>query len=172
MGNLVWHELARLVSITASICEYCFSTSIVASNTVAIRCSVGRFLGALFPQVLLDFVGGIVRNPGGIQPAPGVAVFITLIVKAPIIQILVMILGLTMIALEFSLPQVKGLAIYRSFVVRIVLLFFQAFLCILFYQGTNACLYSLIALGCYTRAQMLGEKMEVAKENRGKGGRA
>jgi len=155
MGNLVWHELARLVSITASIYAVW-----------------AGFWGLYFRKFFWDFVGGIVRNPGGIQPAPGVAVFITLIVKAPIIQILVMILGLTMIALEFSLPQVKGLAIYRSFVVRIVLLFFQAFLCILFYQGTNACLYSLIALGCYTRAQMLGEKMEVAKENRGKGGRA
>jgi len=151
----VWHELARLVSITASIYAVW-----------------AGFWGLYFRKFFWDFVGGIVRNPGGIQPAPGVAVFITLIVKAPIIQILVMILGLTMIALEFSLPQVKGLAIYRSFVVRIVLLFFQAFLCILFYQGTNACLYSLIALGCYTRAQMLGEKMEVAKENRGKGGRA
>ncbi|KAK0505552.1 hypothetical protein EDD18DRAFT_1060848, partial [Armillaria luteobubalina] len=38
-----------------------------------------------------DFVGGIIRDPGGIQPAPGAAVFISLIVKAPVIQIFTMI---------------------------------------------------------------------------------
>lgn len=126
-----------------------------------------------------------------LRPAPGAAVFITLIVKAPIIQILAMILALGLIALEFTpLPKVKELAIYRSFVVRIVLLFFQAFLCILYYQvrtnkyksffddtdaclqGTNACIYSLVAIGCYTRAQFLGETMADAKQNRGRGGQA
>lgn len=39
-------------------------------------------------------------------------------------------------------------------------------------QGTNAAIWSLIAIGCYTRAQILGETMPEAKENRGKGGRA
>jgi len=91
MGNLVWHELARLVSITASIYAVW-----------------AGFWGLYFRKFFWDFVGGIVRNPGGIQPAPGVAVFITLIVKAPIIQILVMILGLTMIALEFFPATSQG----------------------------------------------------------------
>jgi hypothetical protein len=131
------------------------------------------FWGFYFRKFFWDFVGGTLRNPGGIQPAPGAAVFITLIVKAPIIQILAMILALGLIALEFTpLPKVKELAIYRSFVVRIVLLSFQAFLCILYYQGTNACIYSLVAIGCYTRAQLLGETMADAKQNRGRGGQA
>lgn len=155
MGNLVWHDLGRFVSITASI--YAVWSS---------------FFGLYFRKFFWDFVGGTLRNPGGFQPAPGAAVFITLIVKAPIIQILAMILGLMLIALEYSLPLVKGMAIHRSFVVRIVLLLFQAFLCILYYQGTNASIYSLVAICCYTRAQMLGETMEDAKENRGRGGRA
>lgn len=94
------------------------------------------------------------RDPGGIQcvmfsvthlirtygtrPAPGASVFITLIVKAPIIQIFAMLLGMSMIALEYSAPGIKTLAIYRSFVVRIVLLIFQAFLCILYYQVSTS----------------------------------
>ncbi|KAJ3749002.1 hypothetical protein DFH05DRAFT_1540195 [Lentinula detonsa] len=155
MGNLVWHDLGRFISITASV--YAVWSS---------------FFGFYYRKFFWDFVGGTLRDPGGIQPAPGAAVFITLIVKAPIIQILAMILGMMIVALEYSLPHVKGLAIYRSFVVRIVLLCFQSFLCILYYQGTNASLWSLIAIGCYTRAQLLGEVMEEAKENRGKGGRA
>jgi len=155
MGNLVWHDLGRFISITASIYA-------VWSG----------FWGLYFRKFFWDFVGGIMRDPGGIQPAPGASVFITLIVKAPIIQIFAMLLGIAMISLEYSAPGVKTLGIYRSFVVRIVMLIFQAFLCILFYQGTNAAIWSLIAIGCYTRAQILGETMAEAKENRGKGGRA
>ncbi|KAJ3827293.1 hypothetical protein F5880DRAFT_1538483 [Lentinula raphanica] len=156
MGNLVWHDLGRFISITASIYA-------VWSG----------FFGIYYRKFFWDFVGGTLRDPGGLQPAPGAAVFITLIVKAPIIQILAMVLGMMMVALEYPLPVVKArLAVYRSFVVRIVLLFFQSFLCILYYQGTNASLWSLIAIGCYTRAQLLGEVMEEAKGNRGKGGQA
>lgn len=39
-----------------------------------------------------------------------------------------------MIALEYPLPLLKSWAMYRSFVVRIVLLLFQVFLGILYYQ--------------------------------------
>ncbi|KAG6831826.1 hypothetical protein H0H87_003745 [Tephrocybe sp. NHM501043] len=77
-----------------------------------------------------------------------------------------------MIALEFPLPPLKKFAIHRSIVLRIVLLLFQSFLAILFYQGTNAAIWSFIAAMCYTRAQILGETMVVAKENRGKDGGA
>ena len=45
-------------------------------------------------------------------------------------------------------------------------------LLIRFRQGTNACLWSLIAVMGYTRALMLGEQMAEAKDNRGRAGRA
>ncbi|KAF5389384.1 hypothetical protein D9757_004245 [Collybiopsis confluens] len=155
MGNLVWHDLGHFIATTASV--YAVWSS---------------FFGLYFRKFFWDFVGGTLRDPGGIQPAPGAAVFITLIVKAPIIQIVAMILGIIILAIEVPVPQVKQLAIYRSFVVRIVLLIFQSFFTILIYQGTNASLWSMIALGCYTRAQLLGEVMEEAKENRGSGEKA
>jgi len=155
MGNLVWHEYSRYVSLTASV------YTVWAS-----------FWGFFYRKFFWDFVGGTLRNPGGLQPSPNSAIFITLIVKAPIIQILTMLIALFMIALEFPMPQLKGMMIQRSIVLRIVMLTLQAFLAILFYQGTNGALWSLIAAGCYTRAQVLGETMEDAKNNRGKGGRA
>jgi len=155
MGNLVWHEYSRYVSLTASV------YTVWAS-----------FWGFFYRKFFWDFVGGTLRNPGGLQPSPNSAIFITLIVKAPIIQILTMLTALFMIALEFPMPQLKGMMIQRSIVLRIVMLTLQAFLAILFYQGTNGALWSLIAAGCYTRAQVLGETMEDAKNNRGKGGRA
>ncbi|RDB24927.1 hypothetical protein Hypma_007670 [Hypsizygus marmoreus] len=155
MGNLVWHEYSRLVSISASVYAVW-----------------AGFFGLFYRKFFWDFVGGTLRDPGGMQAPPSAAVFVTIIVKAPIIQILTMILGLFMVALEFPLPQLKAFAIHRSLVLRIVLLLFQTFLSVLFYQGTNAAIWSLIAAICYARAQMLGETMEEAKENRGRAGGA
>ncbi|KAF4567599.1 hypothetical protein EYR40_006600 [Pleurotus pulmonarius] len=155
MGNLVWHEYARYVSITASV------YTVWAS-----------FFGLIYRKFFWDFVGGILRDSGGLQAPNSSAIFVTLIIKAPIIPILSMLLGHLMLALEFPLPQLKGLAIHRSIVLRVVLLLFQTFLTVLFYQGTNAAIWSLIAAMCYGRALALGEKMAEAKENRGRGNSA
>ncbi|KIY74319.1 hypothetical protein CYLTODRAFT_416164 [Cylindrobasidium torrendii FP15055 ss-10] len=155
MGALVWHDLARFISITASVYA-------VWSG----------FFGIFYRKFFWDFVGGTLRDPGGLQPSPAASVFIMLIVKTPVIQISAMIQGLLILALEFPIPVFKALSVYRSFPMRIVLLFFQAFSCVLYYQGTNAALYSLIAIFCYTQALMRGEEMEEAKANRGKGGQA
>jgi len=155
MGNLIWHEYSRLTSITASV------YTVWAS-----------FWGLIYRKFFWDFVGGIVRDPGGIQPSPNAAIFITVILKIPIVQIMAMLMGLSLLALEFPLKPIKGTAIHRSIVVRVVMLLFQTFLAVLFYQGTNGALWSLIAAAGYTRALILGEKMEEAKDNRGKGGRA
>lgn len=155
MGNLIWHEYARLLSITATI------YTIWAG-----------FWGLVYRKFFWDFVGGTLRDPGGLQPSPNVKGFITLIVKAPVIQIFAMLLGFAILALECPLPQIKKNKIYRSLIIRIVALFFQSFLAILFYQGTNGALWSLIAAGAYGRAVALGEKMEEAKQNRGMGGSA
>jgi len=155
MGNLVWHEYARYVSITAS--------------AYAVWCS---FFALFYRKFFWDFVGGTLRDPGGLQPAPSAAIFITLIVKAPVIPIINALVALVILAVENPLPLLKSMSIYRSLILRVVLLVFQAFLSILFYQGTNAAIWSLVAIICYIRALALGEKIEEAKANRGKGGRA
>jgi len=155
MGNLIWHEWARYVSLTASL------YTIWAS-----------FYGLFFRKFFWDFIGGIVRNPGGLQPANNMSFFISIIVKAPVIQILAMLSGIMMVSIEYPVPFLKGTAIQRSLVFRIVMLVLQAFIAVLFYQGTNGALYSLIAAIGYTRAVMLGETLEEAKNNRGRGGHA
>jgi hypothetical protein len=155
MGKLVWHEYSRLVSTTASV--------------YAVWAS---FFGLFFRKFFWDFVGGTLRDPGGLQPSPNAAVFVTLIVRIPLVQIVTMLLAFFVIALELPLPQLNGLAIHRSLVFRVVILFLQAFFAVLFYQGTNAALWSLIAAGGYTRAIVLGEKMEGPEANRGKDGEA
>ena len=112
------------------------------------------FWGLVYRKFFWDFVNGIIRNPGGVQcvlyytislpywaiirPANQDKIFIQVIVQVPIIQILAMIIGFIILAIELPLPPVKNLSIYRSFVVRIVLLAVQAFLTILYYQVRSA----------------------------------
>jgi len=151
MGNLIWHDWARLVSITA--CVY----GIWAG-----------YWGIFYRKFFWDFVGGTLRDPGGLQAPASAGIFITIIVKAPIIQVLVLLHAAFMLALEWPLPFLKDLAIRRSFALKAVLLVMQAALAILFYQGTNVAIYSLIGAIGYARAQALGETMEEAKDNRGK----
>ncbi|KAI0270762.1 hypothetical protein BGY98DRAFT_1091270 [Russula aff. rugulosa BPL654] len=117
MGKFIWHEHARYVAITASV------------YTVW-----AGYFGLIYRKFFWDFVSGTLRNPGGLQPAKQDAFFIDIIVKAPVIPIISIILGLVIIALEYPAPFMKGLAAQRSMICKVVLLFFQAFFAILFYQ--------------------------------------
>lgn len=121
-----------------------------------------------------------------VRPSPKVAVFIAIIVKIPAIQLLTMVLAAIILCIELPLPLIKPLSLYRSLVLRIVLLIFQACSSLLFYQvrslakvllyslltlaqGTNAAVLSLISVICYVRAIALGEKIQEAKEIQGNG---
>ena len=150
MGKLIWHQLSRYVSLTA--------------NVYAIWAS---FWGISFRKFFWDFVGGVLRSPGGLQPSPKAAIFITIIVKFPIVQIVTIVLGFFMIALEYPLPVLKGTVLHRSTILRVVLLVLLSFVAVLFYQGTNAALWSLVAAMFYIRALILGEKIKDPKKDAG-----
>ena len=118
------------------------------------------------------------------RPAKQDAFFIDIIVKAPVIPIISIILGLVIVALEYPAPFMKGRAAQRSLICKVVLLLFQAFFAILFYQvrflpishcyrmtmavpkGTNGAIWSLVAILGYSRAIMLGEVMKEAGDNK------
>ena len=68
------------------------------------------------------------------RPAPSDSIFVTIIVKAPIVQILSMLLAIGLLAFEYPVPFLKNSAIHRSFPIRIVLLLLQTFFAILYYQ--------------------------------------
>jgi len=155
MGELVWHEFAHFVSTTA-----------------AIYAVWAGWWGIFYRKFFWDFVNGTFRDPGGLQPAKQDAFFVSIIVKAPVLQILSIVIGAFMIILEGAPAPLKKTALYRSLIVRVVALILLAVVNILYYQGVNAALYSLIAAGCYIRGITKGETIAEAKENRGKGGRA
>ncbi|KAH9942509.1 uncharacterized protein BXZ73DRAFT_88058 [Epithele typhae] len=117
MGNLVWHEYARFVSIAAN----CYAMW-------------AAFWGIYYRKFFWDFLHGIVRAPGGIQPAASDSIFISIIVKAPVVQLLSFVLAFVILSLERPLPFLKDSSIHRSFPIRIVLLLLQTFLGMLFYQ--------------------------------------
>ncbi len=68
------------------------------------------------------------------RPAASDSLFVSIIVKAPVVQILSMLLGFGLLALDYPAPFLKNTAIHRSFPIRIVLLLLQTFFAILYYQ--------------------------------------
>jgi len=152
MGQLIWHEWARLISLTSSI-------YMVWSGIWAL----------FYRKFFWDFVDGTL-GPHGIIPGPNAAVFEAIIVQAPIVQIVAIILGLFTTALEWPLPLLKGSSLHRALSARIPLLLFNAFVAVLYYQGTNAAVYAFVAALVYTRAVWKGERVEEVTQLRGKVG--
>jgi len=158
MGEFMWHQWGRVVSLFTSV--YLIWAGI---------------WGIMFRKFFWDFVGGhldIVNPPpiGGFHAGPNSAPFQAIIVTVPLVQILGILFGIFTLLLDYPAPFMKQTSLYRSFPLRVVLLLLQSFVAILFYQGTNAAIYGLIAAFAYGRAAMRGEQIEEAKQNIGKGG--
>jgi hypothetical protein len=98
-------------------------------------------------------------SPAPHRPSPNVAIFIDVIVKVPLVQIAALLIGVLLVLIEFPVWFIKNGPVYRSIFMRVVLLFMQAGLAALFYQGTNGALWSLIAFLAYSRAMFLGEQV-------------
>jgi len=82
------------------------------------------------------------------RPSPQDAIFVNVIVKAPIVQVFAMVFGVTHLVIEL-VPYVQKTSIYRSFLLKVVTLLLQAFLSCLFYQvrvQSNSIFYSLISV--------------------------
>ena len=80
------------------------------------------------------------------RPSPQDAFFINVIVKAPVIQVLAMVFGVTHLVIEL-VPYVQKTSIYRSFPLKVVTLLLQTFLSCLFYQvrvQPNSICYPLV----------------------------
>jgi len=155
MGVFIWHDWSRFVAISASV--YLVWASI---------------WGILYRKFFFDFINHGFTNatPPIPTPSPAFAGIDSVIVTIPLIQIISMVMGLGTLAFEYPIPGVKGTFLERNFMFKAVWLVFQATVSLLFYQGTNASLWSLIAAGGYAMAVSKDEMMAEAKEQRGRGG--
>ena len=75
----------------------------------------------------------------------------------PILQIINLVFGLLLLALEWPLNFIAGSSIHRSLEARLAFLPLTALSAALIYQGTNAALYQVIGLGVYFWAYSEGE---------------
>jgi hypothetical protein len=85
MGKLIWHEHARYISITASVCELPAQFSFRVTADLPKTDTVwAAYFGLVYRKFFWDFVHGIRRNPGGLQyvlklfPSPPVSEFFLL----------------------------------------------------------------------------------------------
>ncbi|KAF8339593.1 uncharacterized protein EI90DRAFT_2255884 [Cantharellus anzutake] len=142
MGKFIWHEWARFVSISASI--YLLWAGM---------------WGILFRKFFFDFVDHTYTNGTPPLPVPNARYkpILDIIVTIPLIQLFAMVMALGTLAFENPIPPLKNTFAHRNFTFKAVWLLLQATLAILFYQGTNAFLWSIIAAGGYARAVSLGE---------------
>jgi len=67
MGNFVWYEYSRYVSLTACVCEFAgigFKKYVLMTGIDTIWAS---FWGMFYRKFFWDFIGGTLRDPGGLQ---------------------------------------------------------------------------------------------------------
>lgn len=144
MGKLIKNHFARLIILSAAACEYirqpfvCLSK--LANNHLdqvgaAIHCFV-------WPKIFWDFLTKT------LDPA---------VKPVPVLQIINLILGLFMFALEWPLGFLSGTALHRSLEFRLAILPLTALTAALIYQGTNPALYYLIGMVVYFWAYSEGE---------------
>lgn len=85
----------------------------------------------------------------------------------PVLQIINLVCGLGMFALEWPLSFIAGSAFHRSLEIRLAILPLTALSAVLLYQGTNAALYYLIGMVVYFTAYSEGEVRDQPPSNYG-----
>jgi len=159
MGRFIWNQWARFVSISASV--YLVWAAI---------------WGILYRKFFFDFVDHVYDTSGNVPipiPNPRYGPILAIVVTIPLVQIFSIIIAIFTLSFELPAPFMKGTPFQRNFTFKAVILLVQATLAVLFYQGTNAFIWSVIAAGAYARAVALGELFEEPKSARGgRGGAA
>jgi len=143
MGRFIWNEWARFVSISASV--YLIWAAI---------------WGILYRKFFFDFIDHGYDTSGPVPipiPNPRYDPLLEVIVTIPLVQIFALIMAIFTLSFELPAPFMKGTSFERNFTFKAVVLLLQATLAILFYQGTNSFIWSVIAAAAYVRAVTLGE---------------
>ncbi|KAJ6445631.1 PRO41 protein [Purpureocillium lavendulum] len=98
--------------------------------------------GFFWPKIFWDF---LTKNlDGAVKPIP-------------ILQIINLIFGLGMLALEWPLAFIAGTSIHRSLEFRLAILPMTALAAVLMYQSTNPAIYYMIGMVVYFVAYSEGE---------------
>ncbi|KAH6895214.1 hypothetical protein B0T10DRAFT_210524 [Thelonectria olida] len=96
----------------------------------------------IWPKIFWDFLTRTLD--GAVRPIP-------------VLQIVNLILGIGVFALEWPMSFIAGSAVHRSLEVRLAILPLTALSAVLIYQGTNAALYYLVGMIVYFWGYSEGE---------------
>ncbi|WVQ84449.1 hypothetical protein IAT38_006601 [Cryptococcus sp. DSM 104549] len=139
MGNLIWHHWGRLLALTA-----------------AVYMAWASYWAFFFRKFFWDMIGGTL-GPAGLVPGANTAPLVKLVVDIPLLQSFTLVLSLMALALEMPLPFIKGTAIHRSLILRVVMYFITGFIGIMIYQTVDCAVYFVITSGVYVVAMSKGE---------------
>ncbi|CCU76304.1 unnamed protein product [Blumeria hordei] len=103
---------------------------------------VAAISGLFWPKIFFDFFSR------SLDP---------LVKPLPILQILNLLIGFTMLAWEWPLGMIAGSALHRSIVARMVFLPVAVLASVLLYQATNSAIYYMVGLIFYAWAHNEGE---------------
>lgn len=114
----------------------------------------------IWPKIFWDFLTRTLD--GAVRPIP-------------VLQVINLVAGLTMLALEWPMAFIAGSPIHRSLEFRLAMLPLTALSAALIYQGTNAAIYYLIGMCIYfwgySEGEIICEKpWSLPKRGRGDGG--
>jgi hypothetical protein len=143
MGKLIKNHWARLIILSAAACKltwdldrpFLYLHYLTDQIVAAIECF-------FWPKIFWDFLTRTLD--GAVRPVPA-------------LQIINLLLGLAMLALEWPLNFVAGSALHRSLEFRLAILPLTALSAALIYQGTNAAIYYLIGMVVYFWGYSEGE---------------
>lgn len=144
MGKLIKNHWARLIILTAAACTWSLSET-KAVNTGANKLAdqvAAAIEGFFWPKIFWDFLTKTLD--GAVRPIP-------------VLQVINLVFGLSMLALEWPLGFVAGSAIHRSLEVRLAILPLVALAAVLMYQATNPAIYYMIGMVVYFIAYSEGE---------------
>jgi len=96
-------------------------------------------------------------------------IFNSLVAPIPILQILNLLSGISILLLEWPLPFIKGHALQRAYSLRFAVYPIVAVLALIQYQCTNASFYLLIGAAVYFQAWAEGELIGQTGKAMGKG---
>lgn len=143
MGRLIKNHWARLIVMTASACKsYRHEMRSCQVTYTQIDQVAAAIEGFFWPKIFWDFLTKT------LDPA---------VKPIPALQIINLVMGLFMFALEWPMPLLAGTALHRSLEFRLVMLPLTTLAASLLYQATNPAIYYLTALIVYFWAYSEGE---------------
>lgn len=148
MGKLIKNHWARLITLAAAACKSPppllppLPTTHTNNPPLTTDQAGAALCGFFWPKIFWDWL------TTNLDP---------FVKPVPILQTINLVFALCILAYEWPLGFIAGRNVHKSIEVRLVVYPLSALFAVLLYQGTNAALYYVVAVGVYFWAYCGGE---------------